>query len=92
MSDSKPINTGGPAFPHGPLGDSITFEDGHTRHQMDGCGGMTLRDYFAANVLRGKAGWRSLKTVEEQEAAALECYSMADAMISERNNPSCRRE
>lgn len=48
--------------------------------------GLTLRDYFAGVTLQGKAHWRSLMSVEEQEKAAIECYSMADAMLAEREN------
>lgn len=41
------MNTGGPAFPHGPLGDSIQFKDGRIAHQWPGSPGMDLIDWFA---------------------------------------------
>ena len=41
------MNTGGPAFPHGPLGDSIQFKDGRIAHQWPGSLGMDLIDWFA---------------------------------------------
>ena len=40
-------NTGGPAFPHGPLGDSIQHEDGRISHQWQGSPGMDLLDWMA---------------------------------------------
>ena len=46
-------NDGGPAFPHGPLGDSIHGEDGMVRHQWPGGAGMSLRDWFVGQALVG---------------------------------------
>lgn len=54
--------------------------------------GMSLRDHFAAVALSGKSHWRSLKTAEEQEACASECYSMADAMLKAREIPEKEQE
>jgi len=45
------VNTGGPAFPHGPLGDSIQHEDGRISHQWQGSAGMDLLDWMAGQAL-----------------------------------------
>lgn len=45
------MNTGGPAFPHGPLGDSIQHEDGRISHQWQGSAGMDLLDWMAGQAL-----------------------------------------
>ena len=71
---------GGPAFPtYGP--DSV-----HDRTIARG--GMSLRDYFAAQALAAYLAGRNLDqrdTNKENTAAA--CYGYADAMIDERNKP-----
>lgn len=46
-------NDGGPAFPNGPAGDMMQYEDGHINHQFAATAGMSLRDYFAAHALQG---------------------------------------
>jgi len=73
---------GGPAFPHGPLGDTMTGEDGRTWHQWPGTAGMSLRDWFAGQALvgaiahSGQLGW--------DDASVKEAYQVADAMLKER--------
>ena len=86
---SYTIRDGGPAFPHGPLGDSITFDDGRTSHQWPACAGMTLRDYFAGQALAGNLeqgveddinyGWW-----HDSSKVAKRAYSIADAMLKAR--------
>lgn len=44
-----------------------------------------LRDHFAAWVIGGMAHWRSLKDIESIEEAVQQSYSVADAMLKERN-------
>ena len=43
-------NDGGPAFPCGPSGMSISYDDGRTEHQYPGSPGMSLRDWFAGQA------------------------------------------
>jgi hypothetical protein len=68
MSNS---NTGGPAFPV-------------ARIMEENVNGMTLRDYFAANVIQGicasgpSVEWTSQRLAEE-------AYSLADAMLEARS-------
>ena len=69
------INDGGPAFPH----------DG----QQNYTGGMTLRDYFAAQMVA--AAYSSFWTLQSGEVPegwrdglASESYKMADAMLKAR--------
>jgi hypothetical protein len=66
-------NTGGPAFP--------------TTKPLDGWGdpnqGMTLRDYFAAKVMQAFIGSANLNVFDDA-AVARAAYTMADAMLSQR--------
>ena len=41
------------AFPCGPMGDSMTFEDGRTTHQFGAQPGMSLHDWFMGQALQG---------------------------------------
>lgn len=77
------MNDGGPAFPTATTGTWSGIGDGVV-FAPDVVGGMSLRDYFAGQALIGKSHWRAMKTIEEQELAADECYSIADAMIAAR--------
>ena len=69
---SKKKEDGGPAFPHQPIGEEFT--------------GMTLRDWFAGQVLAGLMA----RTGPDDDflfrsgTAALRAYIIADAMIAER--------
>jgi hypothetical protein len=56
--------TGGAAFPR----------------SVDGVGGMTLRDYFAAQYIAGRGGYGAAHVYE----LAVEAYSVADAMLEAR--------
>lgn len=90
-----PKPTGGPAFPMPPtrteLGNGeALISSGHE--------GMSLRDYFAAQVLNGLLsdgmGQAALSLVEKGEADSIsgylaECaYGYADAMLAEREKNS----
>lgn len=77
---------GGPAFP-------TVARDGNWQPHHDG---MTLRDYFAAEALKGVAisdpeavtGSSSRTTSDdalERESVAWSCYAMADAMLKARD-------
>lgn len=71
--------TGGTAFPL-PLGSET----------VEGCAGMTLRDYFASKVMQGvmASGTPMSIGTNHQEAMldmALAFYSMADAMLRARD-------
>jgi hypothetical protein len=73
---SAPINDGGPAFPH------FKFAE---NGKMEICpqGGMTLRDYFAAQALLGVLV--SPKYAQASTNDVVECaYWFADAMLDER--------
>jgi len=74
------MNTGGPAFPHGPLGDSIQHEDGRISHQWQGSAGMDLLDWMAGQALE-KASKGSEKTAED---IAKRAYYIAAAMLAEK--------
>jgi uncharacterized protein YodC (DUF2158 family) len=79
MSDENKIDDGGPAFPF----DEYT-KDGH---QYSVHLGMTLRDWFAGQALKGAyASWmaecRDANT--SSEGMANECYLIADAMLKAR--------
>jgi hypothetical protein len=73
-------NTGGPAFPE------IAYKApaGGGSHIMTVCGGMTLRDYFAAKAMQAilsDGSWHG----HTCKTAALESYEMADAMLKARD-------
>lgn len=82
-------NNGGPAFPQS----DVLFEDGcelvRTSH-----GGMSLRDYFAGQVLASlprkymaEALWQvsqNLECVAHAEHASYVAYDIADAMLAAR--------
>lgn len=56
-------------------------------HTADGHNGMTLRDYFAACALQGMLACR----VQPQSGAdmfARDAYTLADAMLAERDGPN----
>ena len=77
MSDQKPENP--PAFP-GTWWDQNSAGENQARECWPG---MTLRDWFAGQALAGMvAGSRGLDITIEQFAT--ESYSLADAMLAER--------
>ena len=76
MEQSKP--DGGAAFPH----PSQDFREYVSREPEPG---MSLRDWFAGQVLNGEAangGWDGTKEMEKRIAEW--CYKQADAMIAAR--------
>ena len=66
-------NTGGPAFPF----PAYTYPNGEINH---GEGGMTLRDYFAAEAMQ--VFLQNERSTMNQDAKA--AYEMADAMLKAR--------
>lgn len=74
-------DTGGPAFPHGPMGDSMTFEDGRTNHQYGAHPGMSLRDWFAGMAMSGMYANRNFDDMPLDEIAHVS-YIQADEMLS----------
>lgn len=88
MNEPKPINDGGPAFP-------MAYNETTASYSPQG---MSLRDYFAGQVLNGKlsnpAHTHSMKRRTKSneykarkfaEYQATRAYQIADAMIAERN-------
>ena len=85
MSDSKTVDDGGPAFPSDY--DMSTFKNVN--------GGMSLRDYFAAQILTGWLVSRESDVllakcgddpIEAAEMAARSAYIIADAMLAARKD------
>ena len=68
------INNGGPAFPHFKFAENGKVE-------ICPQGGMTLRDYFAGQVL---AGYATAKFGLSEKTIATYSYMMADAMLAAR--------
>jgi hypothetical protein len=70
------IDTGGPAFPF------VWDDDIEKKRHI--YAGMTLRDYFAAKVMQAFIGSANLNVFDDA-AVARAAYTMADAMLSQRN-------
>lgn len=68
-------NDGGPAFP---------FQV--TRGSETVCHGMSLRDYFAGQVLGGMTADVTTATMNEHDIATY-CWRIADAMLRAREEP-----
>lgn len=77
---SKP-DDGGPAFPQPQGRDEHGFP--YSSREIQGDGGMTLRDWFAGQAL---AGMLDRAYGIKCEIIAARSYEMADAMIAARNN------
>ena len=77
MSDKD----GGPAYPVSVSVDSADQMRDSTEY---GYSGMSLRDYFAGQALIAVCNQDTSLDVFSPELAASGCYSMADAMIAER--------
>ena len=73
MSD---YNDGGPAFPH----DGRDNGPGNIKGRPHD--GMTLRDWFAGQVIASVRGWHPAD--KKGRSAAAIAYEMADEMIAER--------
>ena len=71
--------TGGSAFP-----EVISDKDNNGRYDTYSYGGMSLRDYFAGQVL-GSFGSIEMKAkIMPWAAIARFCYEIADTMLAER--------
>ena len=68
-------NTGGPAFPT----KRRIQRAGYLANEYEPCGGMTLRDYFAAKAMQGLMD-AAMPMPEISDAA----YEMADEMLKAR--------
>lgn len=70
-------DNGGPAFP-------IITPD----MPVEGSGGITIRDYFAAKAMQGvlgwDGGWTKIGSETWSEALARQAYEYADAMLQAR--------
>jgi hypothetical protein len=75
---STPINDGGPAFPH-----DVVLKDAGNYRGTERCAGMTLRDYFAGQVIERISG-KYIGTAEMMDQASREAYMLADSMIKAR--------
>lgn len=89
MSVSK---TGGPAFP-GVLGESgygnaarVVHQDG-SHSFIEHNQGMSLRDYFAGQALKGVLASPTTRPDASEADLATYVYRMADAMLDERETP-----
>jgi hypothetical protein len=87
---TKPINDGGPAFPVANMGSAEPNTVSESRAWARG--GLTVRDYFAAKVMAALVGSASgldfgtgtPSAREHNDKFAYVAYSIADAMIKER--------
>lgn len=78
---SSASNDGGPAF-------SESYTGADAPHEGVG-GGMTLRDYFAGQALAGIMAHDGIKCDPEwQHGVVWYAYSLAAAMLKERNHPT----
>ena len=73
-------NTGGPAFPT----KRRIQRAGYLTDEYEPCGGMTLRDYFAAKAMQGIVSHDPTFAKEYVEMAAKDAYAYADAMLKAR--------
>ena len=85
MKENK-INDGGPAFPGHHYFDPSRGQYGEHMTASDvGCGGMSLRDWFAGQVAGGMAAFSGTAGVSYGPGdIAGRAYQVADAMLAER--------
>lgn len=76
------MNDGGPAFPQTPSRTTVA-EYSHGQE------GMSLRDYFAAQIITGVTA--RIHVDEKLEQIARECYELADAMLAARESSGDRQ-
>lgn len=73
--------TGGPAFPR----PSSTYDPDHTQYGFDAAhDGMSMRDWFAGQVIARLIGVYGFEDGEDKRILAERAYEMADAMLAER--------
>lgn len=86
MSDTKPIDDGGLAFPEPHYFDPSRGLHGQHMTASDvGCGGMSLRDYFAGQAMNlGEGVWPGGRLPSNAKDIAENCYALADALIAEK--------
>lgn len=84
-------DTGGPAFPGIEAVVTGIDSDGIERIDTEACGGMTLRDYFAAKALPvamtvpwSEIGYVPVNGLTDIQQHARLAYRIADAMLAER--------
>jgi hypothetical protein len=80
------MSAGGPAFPHLSSGSASESQYSNSYDiSFTSCGGMSLRDYFAAQALAFVAD-PNVKVGDERstEIIAKIAYGIADAMLKER--------
>lgn len=84
---SEAVKDGGPAFPEPFIYDPNRGESGVEVCATDvGCGGMTLRDYFAAAAMTGLIAQSQGTAIgSDVGGGAIYCYRFADAMLQERS-------
>ena len=89
---------GGPAFPHGPLGDTMHAEDGRESHQFPAYPGMSLRQWYAGMAMQAIYLSEQLPMLMDFKGegelegmgwdnAADYAFRMADAMLAEGDKP-----
>lgn len=72
-------NDGGPAFP---ISTTLLEDD----NILKACSGMSLRDYFAAQVMAGEIALNGIAATDDhKDMDARAYYKMADAMLRARN-------
>lgn len=76
----KPIE-GEPAFPNGPSGMSIHYDNGHVEHQYPGCEGMSLRQWYIGQALAGYCASHQYCGSEYGQLAKI-AIQQADAVMS----------
>ena len=72
---------GEPAFPNGPHGGSIHYEDGHVEHQYPGSPGMSLRQWYIGKALQGLCANPNLTQNKAELIGELSIYQ-ADAVMA----------
>lgn len=76
------IDNGGPAFPR-------SFSEDHARTEMEyAAPGMSLRDWFAGQIITGillSPGQNGAEAQKRADVAAAWAYELADEMIKKRN-------
>ncbi len=76
---NKPIE-GEPAFPNGPSGMSIHYDDGRVEHQYPGSPGMTLRQWYIGQALQGLCANPNLSQASYSDTALI-AITQADEIM-----------